>query len=138
MKTKTKTQIKITLIIVFLAAVALSGCSKNGNITGPNGTNDQVSFRISQQAGYYGGTQFLFQPSVNVNISRIISSFPAQQFADTVGYANVNYVYSKDSVYIINEFTNIQNGQQWNFNFTGSLPGQQNSNYNVTANYTAQ
>jgi hypothetical protein len=138
MKTKTKTQIKIFLIVAFLVAVTVSGCSKGGNILGPNNTNNQVSFAISQQAGYYGGTQFLFKPSVDVKISRIISNYPAQQFSDTLSYANVNYVYSKDTVYIINEYTGIQNGQQWNFNFSGSVPGQQNPNYNVTINYTAQ
>lgn len=133
---KTKKFIKISIALALLTAIVISGCSKSGNVVGPN--SPQVSFQISQQPGQNGGTEFLFTPSVDVKISRIISIYQPQQFADTISYTNVNYVYSKGTTYIINEYTGVQNGQQWNFNFTGSISGQQNSNYNVTANYTAQ
>jgi hypothetical protein len=134
---KTKTKIKFTIILTLFAAVLITGCSKNGNVIGPNNPAN-VSFQISQRPGFNGGTEFLFKPSANINISRIISMYQPQQFADTLSFANVNYVYSKDTTYIINEYVGVQNGQQWNFNFTGSVPGQQNSNYNVNTNYTVQ
>jgi hypothetical protein len=129
--------IMFSLFTVFTAVIALTGCSKNDSVIGPNGSS-QVSFQISQQSGQFGGVQFLFKPSVDTKISRIISKFSAQQFADTISFGNQNYVYSKDTVYIVSEYTGIQNGQQWNFDFTGSIPNQNNSNYTVTANYTAQ
>ncbi len=131
---KTKKFIKISMALILMTAIIVSGCSKSGNVVGPN--NSQVSFQISQQAGQNGGVDFLFKPSADVRISRIVSIYQQQQFTDTISYTNVNYVYSKDTTYIINEYTGVQNGQQWNFNFTGSMPGQQNSNYSVTSNYT--
>jgi hypothetical protein len=136
MKTKTITKLFLTLLL-FTAAV-ISGCGKNGSVVGPNSPNANLTFQISQRAGFNGGTEFLFKPSADVKISRIISIYAPQQFADTISYTNLNYVYSKDTVYIVNEYTGVQNGQQWNFSFTGSVPGQTNSGYNVTANYTVQ
>lgn len=135
---KATKQIKSTVIFIILAMLFAAGCNKNDSVLGPNGLNNQVSFQISQQAGLNGGTEFLFQPSVNVKISQVISKYPAQQFVDTLGNANPNYVYSKDSVYSVNEYTGVQNGQQWNFNFSGTVPSQNNSSYNVTSNYTVQ
>ncbi len=126
---------KLPLIVAALVAVIITGCSKNDGVIGPN-FNSQVSFQISKQGGNFGGTQFLFRPSVDVKISTIICKYDAEQFADTISYTNTNYVYSKDTTYIINEYTGVENGQQWKMNFTGSLPGQNNSNYDVTSNYT--
>jgi hypothetical protein len=71
----------------------------------------------------------------DVKVSQVICRFEAQQFADTINFPNPNYVYSKDTVYIISEYTGIENGQLWRFSFAGSV---NNSNYNTTINYTAQ
>jgi hypothetical protein len=133
---KTKNIFKNSVLLVLLALAALAGC-KNDSVLGPNG-NNQVSFQISQQNGQNGGVEFIFQPSVDTKISRVISKLPAQQFADTINAPNPNYLYSKDSLYFINEYIGVQNGQQWNFDFTGTVPGMNNSNYTVTANYTVQ
>jgi hypothetical protein len=133
---QTKNLIKTLILPILLLGIIIGGCSKNGSVTGPNGNNNQVSFQISQQGGNNGGVQFLFKPAADVKISRIISKLPAEQFADTISYTNTNYVYSKDTTYVINEYTGIQAGQQWNFNFTGL--GSNNSNYYVSVNYTAQ
>lgn len=135
---KTTNIFRNLVLLALLTLAAASGCNKNDGIMGPNNMNQQVSFAISQQNGYYGGTQFLFRPSVDVKITRIISKYNNQQFADTISYGNQNYVYSKDTTYLINEYTGVENGQQWIFDFTGSIPGQNNSNYNTTTNYTVQ
>ena len=135
---KTTKFLNLTSIVIILVAVILTGCSKNSNVIGPNNLNNQPSFQITQQAGLNGGTEFLFKPSFNVMISRIVSKYVAQQFADTINYTNVNYVYSKDTTYVINEYTGVENGQQWVFEFTGSLPGQNNSNYKISTNYRVQ
>lgn len=119
-----------------MAYLLIAGC-KSDSVLGPN-MNSQVSFQISQQNGINGGVQFLFKPSQNINVSRIISKYNTQQFTDTLSFSNTSYVYSKDTTYIINEYVGTQTGQQWNFDFTGSIPGQQNSNYYVTSNYTVQ
>jgi hypothetical protein len=129
--------IKFSAASLLAAVFIITGCSKNDNFLGPNGLN-QVSFSISQQTGQFGGIQFLFRSSADTKLSRIISKLDAQQFADTLSYGNPNYVYSKDTTYIINEYTGIQPGQQWKFDFTGSMPNQNNSNYTVSTNYTVQ
>jgi len=127
----------ITSILLIMFAVISAGCSKNDTVLGPNGLNNQVSFSISQQAGNFGGTEFLFKPSQDVKISKIISALNEQNFADTTSFNNTNYVYSKDTTYIVGEYTGVQNGQQWKFTFSGTM-GQNNSGYTVTSNYTAQ
>ena len=127
--------------IIFTAIICsmlyLTGCSNNDSLTGPN-MNSQVSFQISQRPSPAGNTQFMFKPNMNINISRIVSRFEAQPFRDSLNYTNTAYVYSKDTTYIINSYEGVENGQQWNFEFTGSVPGQPNSTYSVTSNYTAQ
>lgn len=129
-------QFKLILAVLTCLVVVAAGCSKNSSLTSPIINGSQVTFSISQQAGNQGGTQFLFKPSADIKISRIVSSLAAQNFADTITYANTNYVYSKDTTYVINEFTGIQAGQQWAFSFTGN--GQNNTPYSVSVNYTAQ
>jgi hypothetical protein len=79
----------------------------------------------------------MFKPSVDVNISRIVSIYQPENYTDTLT-SNPTTVYSKDQTYIIQEYTGVAQGQQWNFNFTGQIPGQNNANYNVTTNYTVQ
>jgi len=128
---------KAAALLTFLTALFIGGCSKNDSLTGPN-QGFRVSFTISQLQGPTGGTEFLFKPSADAKISRIVNSLAAQQFADTINYGNPNYVYSKDTSYIIREYINVTAGQQWKFDFTGSGPTGNNSNYNVSSNYTAQ
>ena len=125
---------KTVILPLLITAAVIAGCSKNDSVLGPNG--NQVSFTITQQNGPNNGVEFLFNPSVDTKISRIVSRYAALQFADTISFANTNYTYSKDSVYLINEYVGVVNGQQWNFDFSGSTTGQNNSNYNVTTNYT--
>ena len=132
----TKKLIKTLVLPLAILAIFAAGCSKNNSVLGPDGGNQQISFQISQQPGNLGGVQFLFRPAVNVKISKIVSSLPAQQFADTIRFNNTNIVYSKDTTYIVGEYTGVQNGQQWNFNFSGQ--GNTNANYSVNVNYTAQ
>lgn len=126
----------VILTIIFALAFIYCACNKNDSITGLNGPASNVSFSISQQQGNFGGTEFLFRPSADIKISYLISRLDAQQFADTIRYNNTNYTYSKDTTYIIGEYTGVQPGQQWKFIFSGT--GQNNAQYTVTQNYTAQ
>ena len=127
----------IIFTAVIFSVMYLTGCSKNDSVMGPN-MNQQVSFQISQRTTISGDTEFMFKPNIDINISKIVSRFESQPFRDTLSFTNTAYVYSKDTTYIIDQYTGVQNGQQWNFDFTGSVPGQTNSNYSVTSNYTAQ
>ncbi|RPI18958.1 MAG: hypothetical protein EHM58_03625 [Ignavibacteriae bacterium] len=133
---KTKILMK-GLVVLAILLTSITGCKKNDSLMGPD-QNMQVSFQISQQQGINGGVQFLFKPSSDTKISRIVSKFPAEQFADTMSYTNPNYIYSKDTTYIINEYTGVQQEQQWKFDFSGNTQSGTNSGYNVTTDYTVQ
>lgn len=130
--------LSLTLFMIYLIAVITAGCGKNSNLLGPNNLNNQPSFQINQQTELNGATIFLFKPSINVRISSIVSKYDVQHFADTIKYTNVNYVYSKDTIYVINGYTGVESGQKWIFEFTGSVPGQNNSNFMISTNYTVQ
>ena len=140
MKTmKAKNIFKNSILLVLLALASFAGCSKNDNITGPNtfgpNQNAGVNFEISQQNGANNGIEFLFTPSSDAKISRVVCRFPAQQFADTIASNDPNLVFSKGTTYIINEYINVTPGQKWQFEFSGNSG---NSQYNVTSNYTVQ
>ena len=129
---KTKNTIKRSALLAFLALAALAGCKSN-SLMGPN-QNTGVNFQISQRNGANNGVEFLFRPSSDAKISKVVCSFPTQQFADTLTGGS-NYVFSKDSTYTLNEYINVTTGQQWQFEFSGSSG---NSPYTVTSNYTVQ
>ncbi|MBZ0201520.1 MAG: hypothetical protein IT281_04395 [Ignavibacteria bacterium] len=126
----------ITILTGAIMLAAASGCSNNGNVLGPN-QNSNVTFSITQEVSQTGSMQFMFKPGTDIKISQLISKFPAEQFADTLIFGNPNYVYSKDTTYIINRYVNVYAGQHWIFDFTGTVPGS-NSQYNTSINYTVQ
>jgi hypothetical protein len=133
---KIKNLTKGVFMLALFTAVFITGCSNTGGITNPN-QNSQVSFKISQRQGVNNSTEFLFQPTADTKISRIVCRYPAQQFTDSLNFSNTNYNYSKDSVYIISDYINVQQGQQWKFDFSGTVSGM-NSNYSSTSDYTVQ
>lgn len=133
---KTKGIFKNSVLLALFGLAAFAGCSKNDSILGSN-QNSGVSFQISQRNGANNGIEFLFKPSADAKISSIVCRFPAEQFADTIAGNNPNHVFSKDTIYFINEYINVTPGQHWQFDFSGSSPAG-NSPYNVTSNYTVQ
>jgi len=130
------TKLLLTILFGSLMFAAASGCSNNGNVIGPN-ENSNVTFNITQEITQTGSMQFMFKPGTDIKISQITSKLPAEQFSDTLTYGNPNYLYSKDTTYIINRYVNVYAGQQWIFEFTGTVPGS-NTQYNKAINYTVQ
>lgn len=126
----------IFLLLAVLVLAAASGCSHNDSVNGLSG-NQNTNFTISQQITQSGSMQFRFTPAEDIKISQLVSRYPAEQFADTLRFGNPEYNYSKDSVYIINNYVNVVSGQKWIFDFTGRTPGS-NSQYSVSVNYTVQ
>lgn len=125
----------ILLTVIFIAALFASGCKDNGVSDPMNQYN--VTFQISQRINPSGSVQFTFKPSADAKISSIVSKYAAEQFTDSLVYGNQNYVYSKDTTYIINNYTGVTQGQQWQFEFSGHAPSA-NSTYKVTSSYTVQ
>ncbi|MBV6478242.1 MAG: hypothetical protein HGGPFJEG_00992 [Ignavibacteria bacterium] len=132
---KTKNIFKNAVILILFALAAFTGCKSN-NVTGPN-QNQEANFQISQRNGVNNSIEFLFKPSADAKILRVVCRFQEQQFVDTITNNNPNYLFSKDSIYTINEYINVAAGQQWQFDFTGNTPAG-NSPYKVTSNYTVQ
>ncbi|RPI16016.1 MAG: hypothetical protein EHM58_12705 [Ignavibacteriae bacterium] len=137
---KTKYLFKGLAAVFLLLAVAITGCSKLDSLTGPTGPkqNQQISFQISQQEGENGGLEFLFKPSMDTKISKIVCRLPEQQFEETLTNNDPNYVFQKDNFYDIEEFTHVTAGQQWKFDFTGNSTTGTNTAYTVTSDYTVQ
>ena len=112
------------VVLLFLAAaVALTGCKKNSNnptgpVTTPPATN--VTFTMHLESGTQGMI-FVASPSVDVKLTKVDLSFPAQQFTDTVVNPNPSTVFPKGSNIRINEYTGIEGGQRWILVFTGTI-----------------
>ncbi len=130
-----KTKLKI-LILVLLASVfgCNNGSDDGGNPLIPNigGGNGTVSFEVKTQPGNQGGTLFLIKPSVDVKIQKVVVKI--QNFTDEL-QGDPNTVYKKDTWYELEEYTGVQQGQQWTFDITGQIAASGQS-FNVTVNYT--
>ena len=124
---------KFTFIPVILCVILLytAGCGSN-SVTNPLTSN--VTFKVTQQNGT-SGVQFYGKPSVDVKLTRVISTLPAQNFFDTVNNQTPNYVFSKDTAYYINEFNGVASGQKWTIYFTGSTVSGSTA-YSVSTDYT--
>lgn len=137
---KTKYLFKSLAAALLLLALVITGCNKLDNLMGPTGPNQnqQISFQISQQEGENGGLEFLFKPSMDTKISKIVCRLPEQEFEETLNSNDPNYVYQKDNYYTMEEFMHVTAGQLWKFDFTGNTTTGKNTTYTVTSNYTVQ
>lgn len=118
----------ILLFLFVLSVVYAMGCKSD--TTSPLST---ATFAMSTAPGTTG-TFFTFKPSVDVKLTRVVVSLPAQPFFDTLTDAGT-YVYSKDTIYNLSEYTGVATGQAWKFYFTGSTTS--NSAFtNAEANLT--
>jgi hypothetical protein len=129
----------LSIIIGFLFIVSV-GCSDDagGTITDPfgtgGGTGGAVTFTIGSQQGQQGGILFYCTPSVDVKITKVTCSLPAQNYTYPLTDDGTN-VYSANTAYEIMEFTGVESGQQWTFKFEGTLASN-NQAFTVTSNYT--
>ena len=128
---KTNSLFKILSAVLLYASITyMVGCGSN-SVTNPLGGS--VTFTMSQQTGGTG-IQFLAKPSVDARITRVICNLNSAAFSDTIVSNVPNYLYSKDSFYVVGEFNGVLTGQQWSFIFTGTDAA--NAAYTSTSNYT--
>jgi hypothetical protein len=122
------------LLVLFLAA-GLAGCGDSGtegNILG--GNNNTVNFTMGTQQGT-NGTQFTWQPSVDIKVTQLILS--TQGFADTI-VDNSGQIYTANQQWVYpNEYTGVTTGSQWQFYFTGTTVSN-SQGFTSTVNYTIQ
>ena len=133
---------KILSIFFVLSYFLLISCDDDttGGVTNPFGTGGlgggtgNVTFTIGSQQGEQGGILFHCTPSVDVKITKVTCSFPAQDYTYPLTDDGTT-VYSANNAYEIMEFTGVESGQQWTFKFEGTLASN-NQSFNVTSNYT--
>jgi len=132
---------KSFILIVVLAFIGLLSCSddQGGTVTDPFGTGGTggtggVTFTVSSTQGNQGGVIFTATPSVDVKITKVTLSLPAQQFNDVL-QGDGTTVYPANQAVQLDEYTGVATGQQWTFQFEGNLASN-NQAFNVTANYT--
>lgn len=116
-------------MLIAFAVLTYSGC-KSDSVTNPLGAN--VTMAMGSQPGPNGGTLFTFKPSVDVKLNYVIVT--SGSFRDSLNDGGV-YVYSKDSTYGVQEYQGVASGQQWSFNFFGTLASGGTA-FSATANYT--
>lgn len=108
-----------------------SGGGGNGNGGGGNGT---VTFQIQSQLGQNGDTEIDFNPSVSITLTEVDVSVPAQNFNQNL-QGDGQTVFQANSWNTLQNFTGVQTGMQFTFEFKGKTsPGGQS--FDVTTNYT--
>lgn len=122
----------LLFIPVFILAILIAGCSKNDTGTGLLGNSNAVTFTMGVQNST-NGVQFTWQPSVDVKVTKLILSTTG--FSDTItDNSGTTYTANQPWAYG-NEYTGVTTGQQWQFNFTGTLASN-NQAFTSTANLT--
>jgi hypothetical protein len=128
------------LLTLFAAALVLfaAGCNNDtgtgGNILGGNG-NANVTFTMGTQQTQNGNTQFTWQPSVDVKVTKLIVKVNNQQIDEIIDNSGQTYTAGTAWAYP-NEYTGVQSGQQWQFLFSGSIVSNNQQYTDVTANLT--
>jgi hypothetical protein len=130
---------KILVATILGAMLSLVGCSKkdSGNPLTPNNPPPpaaNVTFTMGLQSGSQGMI-VLATPNVDVKLTKIELSFPAQQFNDVVNNPQPDRVFPKGTNFQINEYTGIDGGQQWVLKFTGTEVAT-GKPFTVTVNWT--
>lgn len=129
-------QVILPFIAIFAFVIAIAGCGDSGtgnSLLGGNGTGT-VTFTMGVQTGGGGGTQFTWSPSTTVKVTRLILSTTG--FSDTItDNSGTSYAGGQTWVYP-QEYTGVTTGQQWQFNFTGTIDSANNAAFTSTANLT--
>jgi hypothetical protein len=120
-------------IPALLIALSITACGSNDTSSGLLGTGtNTVNFTMGTQQGT-NGTQFTWQPSVDVKITQLILSTTG--FADTIT-DNSGQIYTANQQWVYpNEYTGVTTGQQWQFVFNGTTTSN-NQAFTSTVNYT--
>lgn len=124
-----KTVLPLMLVLFLIFGVA--ACKDNSTGTPLLGGNT-VTFTMGTQQGT-NGTQFTWQPSVDVKVTQLILS--TNGFSDTITDNSGQTYTANQSWAYPNEYTGVTSGQQWQFNFTGTTVSN-NQAFTSTANLT--
>jgi hypothetical protein len=135
---------KLILYLFSISILLITSCSDDsgggtltdpfGGGTGGTGGTGGVTFTISSTQGNQGGVIFTASPSVDIKVTKVTVSLPAQQFNDVLTDPGTT-VFPANQAVLLGEYTGVATGQQWTFQFEGTLVSN-NQAFNVTSNYT--
>lgn len=126
-----------SLIVFVLGLLLLSaGCKRDSSnplvpATAPPAAS--VTFTMHMESGTQGMI-FVASPSEDVKITRVVVSYPPQQFTDTIVNPNPEEVIPKNSNIQLNEYTGVSTHQQWVLVFYGTMAATGRS-FVVTVNW---
>lgn len=110
------------LLTLFLFALLIlpAGCKKDS----PNPVSPppvaEVRFTMHLESGSEGMV-FVARASDDVKLTRVIASYPAEQFVDTIDNPQPDRIFPKNSDIRLNEYTGISTHQQWVIIFHGTI-----------------
>lgn len=118
---------------IFFSVFILLACGwDQGCGTDPENNS---SFQITYSRDKKGKTIFYFIPPENFILSKIKSESPAINYSNTIEFKYPFLICEKSQRHIINEFSNVQIGQIWEFQFYGpDNGGEIISSVNITIN----
>ncbi len=127
---------RILIALVFAAFVLVTGCKKDsGNPVVPNITPPPpaVTFTMHMESGTQGMI-FVASPSVDVKLTKVVVTYPAQQFTDTIVNPEPELVFPRNSNIQLNEYTGVDVHQQWVLVFYGTIAATGQA-FTVTVNW---
>ncbi|MFZ1292014.1 MAG: hypothetical protein WAR79_18095 [Melioribacteraceae bacterium] len=137
---------KLILYFLPILFLVITSCDDSSGVVNPNGGGiggiggggggGSVAFTIGTSQGEQGGIYFTAAPSVSVKITKVTVSLPAQQFTDILQGDGVT-VFNANEAVLLQEYVGVENGQQWTFQFEGSLASS-NQTFSVTSNFTVR
>jgi len=108
--------------------------TKNNPVIPGGGNTSTVNIEIQSQQGQNGGTEFDGKPNIDIVITEVNVNETTTGFNDVI-QGDGTTVFKKDEWVLINEYTGVQTGMKFKFNFIGKTsPG--GKEFNITADYT--
>lgn len=111
------------LAMLALVTLVAGGCSKKNApnaVEVPAGVEPAVNFTMHLESGSQGMLVFA-KPDVDVKLTKVVMSFPAGNFRDTVTNSNPQSVFPKNTAIQLGEYVGIEGGQQWVLTFHGTI-----------------
>jgi len=135
--------IKGIFCVLLFTGLSFIGCSEDGGTNpvgggfGNNPGGGNVTFTVtSVNDPQQGTTNFAFKPSVDVTVTSIVVSVPAENFTYTETNPNPAEVFTAAEGFSLTGYTGVATGQQWTFQVKGNIGTANGQAYDVTVNYT--
>ena len=129
----TKKHFKNLTIMAVLLAIVVT-CFKIASASKETKDNEnKLSLRLSEQESLTGNSEFFFKRAGDDRTWHVINRYSSLPFNDSSFCNNSNYLFTKDSVTMINEYLVVTEDGKLDFNLIGFNPA--GNNLNRVADY---